>query len=220
MGRKREEPIPRDSRRLTIMTAERPVLTAAERNLALAWVLAVAAGWVLGFYLCGVIENWLSTFFIDGLVIGSAIGIAQGLVLRRNRIAPMLPWVVVSIIGFGVGKFFGDVIGQGSTSLVSIALSGAIIGLVAGIAQSVVLMDRFSNAWWWIVANVVAWIVGWTLIGLLNESASSLVMTYADGAFGAMVIGVITAITLVALSRHPVPKPINAEAEAADPRQA
>jgi hypothetical protein len=45
-------------------------------------------------------------------------------------------------------------------------------------------------------------------------------MTYADGAFGAAVIGVITAITLVALSRHPVPKPINAEAEAADPRQA
>jgi hypothetical protein len=194
------------------MTAERPVLTSAERNLGLAWVVAVAAGWVIGFYLCGVIETWLSTFFIDGLVIGSAIGIAQGLVLRRNRIAPMLPWVVVSIIGFGVGKFFGDVIGQGSTSLAAIALGGAIIGLVAGIAQSVVLMDRFSSWWWWIVANVVAWTVGWTLIGILNESATSLVMTYTFGALGAAVIGVITAIALVAVSRRPMPKPITAEA--------
>lgn len=179
-------------------------MTAAERNLGLPWVVAVVAGWVIGFWLCGAIQEFLSTFFIDGLVIGSAVGIAQGLVLRRQHIAPFVPWVALSIIGFGIGKFVSDIIGQASTNPAAIMLGGAVIGLLVGLTQSVVLMDRFARAWWWIGANVLAWAVGWSMIGLADPS--SVAMTYAVGAIGAAAVGIITGIALIGLSRHRVAK--------------
>ena len=138
-------------------------ITAAERNLGIQWVLAVVAGWAIGFFLCEALEQFLTTFFVDGLVIGSAMGIAQGLVLRR-RIAPLLPWVVASIIGFAIGKFVADAVGPALPDLAATVVSGAIIGLSAGTAQSLVLRGRYSPAWWWIAANVAGWAAGWSLM--------------------------------------------------------
>jgi hypothetical protein len=187
-------------------------MTVFERNLGLQWVIAVVAGWVIGFFLCGVIENRLSTFFIDGLVIGTTIGVAQGLVIRR-RIAPMALWVVVSVIGFGIGKFVADLIGQASPSLPAMALGGAVIGLAVGFTQFVILMDQSSRAWWWIAANAVGWAAAWLLIELVPSS--SVVMTYAVVALGATVVGVITGIALIGLSRHPIQTnlPTNSDVE-------
>ncbi len=184
--------------------AARSQFTAAERNLGLQWVVAVVAGWAIGFFLCEALEQFLTTFFIDGLVIGSAMGIAQGLVLRR-RIAPILLWVVASIIGFAIGKFVADAVGPALPEVAATVVSGAIIGLSAGIAQSLVFLNRFSRAWWWVAANVVAWAVGWSLISLADGSDMSIAMAYVVGAAGAAVIGVITGIALLGLVRHPTP---------------
>ncbi len=162
------------------------------------------AGWAIGFFLCEALEQFLTTFFIDGLVIGSAMGIAQGLVLRR-RIAPILLWVVASIIGFAIGKFVADAVGPALPEVAATVVSGAIIGLSAGIAQSLVFLNRFSRVWWWVAANVVAWAVGWSLISLADGSDMSIAMAYVVGAAGAAVIGVITGIALLGLVRHPTP---------------
>lgn len=185
-------------------------MTATDRNLGLSWVAAVVAGWIIGFFLCGVIEDFISTFFIDGLVIGSAIGVAQALVVRK-RIAPAIPWVVVSIIGFGAGKFFADAVEQALPGLVAVALGGAIIGLLVGVTQAVVLRNRFTRAWWWIAANAVGWAVGWTVIGLASGSVDSIAMTYVVGAVGAAVVGVVTAIALIWLIRYPAADPLPAD---------
>ena len=192
------------------MTAVRSLSTAADRNLGIQWVAAVVAGWIIGFFLCGVIEDFISTFFIDGLVIGTAIGIAQALVVRK-RIAPAIPWVVVSIIGFGAGKFLADTVEQAMSGLVAMALGGVIIGLLVGITQAVVLLDRFSRAWWWIAANTVGWAVGWSVIGLASGSVDSIAMAYVVGSLGAAVVGVITAVVLIWLTRHPTPDPLPAD---------
>ena len=184
--------------------------TAAERNLGLQWVVAVVAGWAIGFFLCEALEQFLTTFFIDGLVIGSAMGIAQGLVLRR-RIAPLIPWVVVSVIGFGIGKFAADAVGPALPGMAAPVVSGAIIGLSAGIAQSLVLLNRFSRVWWWVAANVAAWAAGWSFISLADGSDLAIAMVYVVGAAGAAVVGVITGIALLGLLRHRTPEAATSE---------
>jgi hypothetical protein len=184
-------------------------VTAAERNLALQWVVAVVAGWAIGFFLCEAIEQFVSTFFVDGLVIGSAMGIAQAVVLRR-RIAPFFPWVLVSIVGFGVGKFVADLIGQTVSDVAGMAIAGAVIGLLVGLTQAVILMDRYANAWRWIAANVVAWSVGWTVIDIAAGATSVVALFYVLGALGAALVGIVTGIALIGLTRHPSPEELPA----------
>ena len=105
------------------MTAIGLPRTAAERTLGLQWVLAVVIGWVIGFFVCEWLEEFLSTAFVDGLVIGTAVGIAQGLVLRKG-IAPVLPWVALSIVGFAIGKLVSDLVGQAMPEPLGVVLEG------------------------------------------------------------------------------------------------
>lgn len=188
------------------MTAIGLPRNAAERNLGLQWVLAVVIGWAIGFFVCEWIEEFLSTAFIDGLVIGTAVGIAQGLILRK-RIAPVVPWVVVSIVGFAIGKFVSDLVGQASPGPLGMVLGGAVIGLSAGVAQWLILRRRFPQAGWWIAANVLGWAAGWSLISSVDGSNVSVALIYAVGAAGAALVGIITGIALIGLVRQPIAQP-------------
>jgi hypothetical protein len=178
--------------------------TQAERYLAIEWVLASIVGWGIGFFVC----EGLKPFFYDithlggdGLIIGAAIGIAQGLVVRR-RIAPMGWWVLVSALGFGVGKFLGEAAAGGMPAVVGSLLTGAIIGLSVGVAQWLVLRGKVTGAGWWLAANIVGWAIGWSLISLVEEAEGmSTAMVYLIGGVGAAAAGIITGIALVGLSR-------------------
>ena len=59
-------------------------MNASERSLGLQWVAATVVGWLIGFAACEALQSFLTTVFVDGLVIGTAIGLAQWLVLRRS----------------------------------------------------------------------------------------------------------------------------------------
>ena len=178
--------------------------TQAERYLAIQWVLASIVGWGIGFFVC----EGLKPFFYDithlggdGLIIGASIGIAQGLVLRR-RMAPMGWWVLVSVLGFGVGKFLGEAAAQGMPAVVGSALTGAIIGASVGVAQWLVLRGKVTGVGWWVAANVVGWAIGWSLVSLVEEAEGmSTAMVYLIGGVGAAAAGIITGIALVGLSR-------------------
>jgi hypothetical protein len=183
------------------MTVITPPRTSAERSLGLQWVGAVVSGWAIGFFACEWLEEFLSTAFVDGLVIGTAVGIAQGIVLRK-RIAPAGWWIVVSIVGFGIGKLVSDQIGQALPGPVGMVLGGAAIGLSAGVAQWLILSRRYSHAGLWIGANVVGWAAAWSLISLADGSELSVAVTYLVGAAGAALVGVITGIALIGLTRQ------------------
>ena len=184
------------------MTSMNLTSTSGERNLGIQWVVATVVGWGIGFFLCEALNAFLASFtHSDGLVIGTAVGVAQGLVLRR-RIAPMGWWVLTSAIGFGVGKALGEAVGQGMPAVLGHGLAGAIIGAVVGVAQWLVLRGRVARAEWWVVANVVAWAIGWSVISLVEHAeGTSTLVVYLVGGAGAAMAGIVTGIALIALSR-------------------
>ena len=176
-------------------------LTRTERGLGFQWVTANIVGWAIGFFVCEALNAFLATVFVDGLVIGTAMGIAQWLVLRRP-FAPMGWWVVVSIVGFGAGKAVGDAFVQGIPPVVGYGLDGAIIGASVGIGQWLVLRRHVARAGWWVIANIAAWALAWSIIGFAEASEGlPILMVYLVGATGAAVAGIITGIALIRLSR-------------------
>src|SRR4051794_36781958 len=130
-------------------------MSASERNIGLAWVAATVVGWLIGFAACEALQSFLTTVFVDGLVIGSAIGIAEWLVLRR-WMSPVGWWVAASIVGFGAGKALSDAMLPGTSTLVGYVLSGAVIGAVVGLAQALVLRRSLRSALWWAPVSAVA----------------------------------------------------------------
>ncbi|GAC1678003.1 MAG: hypothetical protein NVS9B8_18710 [Candidatus Limnocylindrales bacterium] len=180
-------------------------LTRAEWGLVLRWVLATIIGWIVGFAICEAvvkpIVNALTHFNSDGAVIGTAIGIGQWLVLGR-RINRSGWWILASILGFAVGKGVADSVAQTVPGVVGWALGGLAIGLLLGLVQWLVLHAYVREARWWILANAVAWAVGWTVIASVDpEGGTAIGLAYLIGAIGAGIAGVITAAALVWLGR-------------------
>lgn len=179
-------------------------LTQAERGFGLLWVAANVVGWIVGFALCEALKAFVSTVLVDGLVIGTGVGLAQWLVLRR-RLPRVGWWIVLSILGFGVGNALGEALVATVSSPVRDVLDGALIGASVGAAQWLLLRRRVSGAELWLPANVVGWAVGWTLIGLGEGSETwPVVAVYAVGALGAAVAAIITGLTLISLLRRPI----------------
>ena len=175
--------------------------TAAERNLVIWWTVATIVGWAIGFFVCEALKSFFSTLYSDGLVIGAGIGIAQGVVLRR--MAPMGWWLLVSIVGFGIGLAVSEAAFGADPGLAGRALTGLIIGAAAGAAQWLVLRRRFAQAQWWLLAMIPAWIVGWLIIRAAEElEDSSTLVVYLVGGFGAAVVGIVTGVVLTRLARH------------------
>jgi hypothetical protein len=179
-------------------------LTSHERSVGVWWVAATAVGWAVGFYVCEAVKAFVSTLNSDGLIIGGSIGIAQWLVLR-HRLAPMRWWVVLSILGFGIGKAAGQAVSQGLPAALGLVLTGAVIGLSVGIVQWLALQGPLSRAGWWLAASVAGWAVGWIIIGVVEDSVGVAIQwVYLGGATGAAVAGIITGFALI-LMRRPGP---------------
>ena len=190
------------------MTALRKSLTPAEWSLALRWVVATTAGWIIGFAICEAvvkpIVDTLTHFNSDGAVIGIAIGIGQALVLK-SRISRTRWWILASIIGFGIGKNVSDPVAQAISGPLGSALGGLAIGTSLGVVQWLVLRRHIPEARWWILATAIAWAVGWAIIASVDTEAAggSTATAYLIGAIGAGSAGVITAAALVWLLRRP-----------------
>ena len=116
-------------------------MTALERRLGIQSVVANVVGWLIGFALCEALQSFISTVLVDGLVIGSAVGIAQWLVLRR-WMSSVGYWVLLSIVGFGVGKALAEAVLPSVSTLPGYGATGAIIGAAVGVAQWPVLRRR------------------------------------------------------------------------------
>jgi hypothetical protein len=184
------------------MTTHNPPVTRSEWGFALLWVLATAAGWVVGFAICEVLKDFVESFSADGAVIGVSIGILQWVALR-GRINRAGWWILASIIGFAVGKFAADYIATSLSGAVGSGLGGVAIGASLGIAQWLVLRRHVAKAGWWVLASGLAWAIGWAIISVVHEEAAGgpTAAAYVIGAAGAAVAGVITGVSLLGLFR-------------------
>jgi hypothetical protein len=178
-----------------------PPLTRNELGLGLWWVLATTVGWVVGFAICEAQKEFFESLSADGAVIGTSVGILQWLVMRRH-VSRAGWWILVSIVGFGIGKLIGDAIAQAVSGPVGIGLSGGAIGASLGLAQWLILRRHVVEAGWWVLASALAWAVGWSIVMLAEETAGGPTGTaYLIGAAGAAVAGVVTGGSLIWLFR-------------------
>jgi hypothetical protein len=107
---------------------------------------------------------------IGALVLGSAIGTAQWLVLR-TKIPLSNRYVLATSLGWFVAGL-----------LQSYNFFGAISGAFVGIAQWSILRKFFYQAGWWVLVNTI----GWGLAGFLSLQASLRLNPYAVS-FGVLV---------------------------------
>jgi hypothetical protein len=183
-----------------MLTPTSSAMTQATRTLYLQWVLATIVGWAIGFYVCEAIEHFISTVFVDGLVLGAGLGLAQGIVLR-GRIAHPGWWAGATFLGFGVAKGVAAVLVNGQSAAVTAAMTAVLIGIALGLAQWLVLGIRRPGAAWWLPATIAAWAIGWTIIGLVQSAGWPTITVYLGGGAGAAAAGLITGTALVWLVR-------------------
>ena len=145
------------------------------------WIVASTLGWLVGWAILGEVG------------IGAALGVAQWLVLR-GEVANAGWWILASaaawLVGWGI-IVSGLVVPTGA-DLISSLIVGAVMGLLLGAGQLLVLRRWTHYASLWIPANVSAWSVSFT--GIMGGAALT-----------GFVVGVVTGLVLDWLLRYPLP---------------
>lgn len=173
----------------------------------LQWVLATTVGWIVGMALFSMLVNILSNITGDntgvivwsilGTIPGSVIGMNQWIVLNLFSFSKDEPggkwWVIVTIFGWSIS--LAIVVGLGVGERIGFTISGAVIGISVGIAQWFVLRSRVKRSEWWGLINTASWILGLSLIDLLDQAIGF--------ALAGVVSGALTGACLVWLLRNP-----------------
>ncbi len=146
----------------------------------LQWILATLVGFLLS--LC-LIEVDVRPHFkaTEGVIGGTIIGLAQGMILkqRSKTIAPW--WVLMSTLSWGlIGASNFGAIGWMAPRTLRIEpriifglLNGLQVGTLLGIGQWLVLRQKFHKASMWILVVAISWsvglVLGWSVGGILRR---------------------------------------------------
>jgi hypothetical protein len=175
----------------------------------LAFPLAGLAGTAAG----GRVDSPLSAF-IGGAVAGLVVGVGQVLVGRRRL--GLRRWIPATALGMGIGLLLGAAVVGYRTSLGSLAVMGAVTGLVLGAAQAAALPGRARHRWAWAAATPVLWSLGWTVTTLGGIDVDRQFTIF--GAYGALTFSALSGLLLHRLlpyraaagPHHPAHRPIEA----------
>ena len=150
-----------------------------------------------------------------GAVAGLVLGLGQTLA-SRGRL-DIRRWAPATAIGMGLGLLLGAVTVGYRTSLGSLALMGALTGVVLGVAQALALPARTRRRWAWAVAMPVLWTLGWTATTLGGISVEDQFTIF--GAYGAVTFSALSGLLLhvllpyrAAASANAAPAPAGARA--------
>jgi hypothetical protein len=188
------------------------------------WTVATLAGYAVGTLaiLPGVVglayaaQPEILIGLVSGAVIGGALGIAQWLVLRRY-IEMTFWWILACILGGMIGLSIGMALGD-SLALPAVraatreaaagalpwrvilqaGISGALLGVMLGAAQWLVLRGAVRSAGWWIIVSGLGWMLGLGLGALIAEISNVLIAVLLTGAIG----GAVTGLALQQLRWH------------------
>ncbi len=166
------------------------------------WVLATETGWIVGMGLAAVLGQVFSPLThtillvvgwgVFGLLVGAAIGISQSFVLKNmlpeGAASTRVRWIGASIVGWGLG--LAVVIGLGAGERYGFGISGAVVGLITGLAQIIALPKGFHAPGWWLLASICAWFAGLGAIDLLDQNVGVLLTGLIAGSItGAVLFG-------------------------------
>ena len=148
-------------------------------GLLLLWLVSTTMGWFLGQALLP---------GVGVIITGFGIGILQWFVLQ-GRFPKTWHWILAS----GLGWVAGWVIAYLALPQELEVSAGMVFGATMGVGQWLVLRHRVRWSGWWIVASVIGWTTGLTLMpGIL-----------LTGIMG----GLLTGIALEILMRFPRQRP-------------
>jgi hypothetical protein len=147
----------------------------------LLWILLGTIGWAISLgakHLLGMpVSAWemdVPMGILDGLIVGSIVGVFQFLVLARRRYAVL--WIPISALGHGAASaavhlallstgclsWLWQAFGMSAVSFVV----GSVYGAVVGIAQWLLVRKWLRRSGMWLVAWVIGAAVGDSLAGL------------------------------------------------------
>lgn len=187
----------------------------------LRWVLLTIVGLTIGF-IAGFVLGEIGLGFI-GLetTLGAAVGFMQWLALRRV-IKIGISWAMTNVIGFLVSSSIHTLalyvwklpedlgVPLGALGWMIAFVLG---GTLAGIMQQRILRHHVRRSGWWVPASAAGWGLGMTGLGIffqffhvMKSGPAVLKLIHnvlAPLLIPSVVLGVITAVTLIWLMRQP-----------------
>jgi hypothetical protein len=156
-------------------------------------VLGIPLSGYLGWGVAGHVDG-VSPALIGGALTGAGIGFAQWLTLRRS-LGLGLGWIAATSAGLAVGLAIGASVVGYETTMSQLAIMGAIQGACVGLAQGMLLRNKFSLWPAWIVAMPVFFSIGWVVTDLVIDSGQQFTVF---GASGTVVFAILSGLLLMA----------------------
>lgn len=129
------------------------------------WTLATAAGWMFWVFGASFPLFWLVLWpflLFCGSIPGITVGVFQWRLLRRYQpnagawLLGIMPGTIISWLA----------INRAANTDVVNAENGAIIGLIIGISQAIVLAHWIKwRALFWVLISIASWIISWIVFG-------------------------------------------------------
>lgn len=175
----------------------RPLSRPSEARTFFIWmglcVLGIPLAGYLGWGVAGHVDS-VTPALIGGALTGAGIGFAQWLFLRRSLgVGP--EWIVATSVGLAVGLAVGAMVVGYETTTSQLAIMGAIQGAFVGIAQGMVLRNKFSLWHAWMVAMPVVFSIAWVVTDGVIDSGKQFTVF---GASGAVVFAILSGLLLLA----------------------
>jgi hypothetical protein len=185
----------------TAVREARPVVRQSARpagvKLFFTWaglcLLGIPLAGYLGWGVAGHVDG-VAPALLGGALTGAGIGFAQWVLLRRT-LGIGLGWIAATGAGLAVGLAIGAFVVGFETTTSQLAIMGAIQGSFVGVAQGMVLRNRFSLWHAWMVAMPVFFSTGWVVTDIVIDSGQQFTVF---GASGAVVFAILSGLLLVA----------------------
>ncbi|PKB79327.1 MAG: hypothetical protein BZY88_13900 [SAR202 cluster bacterium Io17-Chloro-G9] len=149
----------------------------APYRLAAQWIWASTAGWFLGYAMGFAVVAGIEFSYrpiaetVFGAVVGAGFGLTQYWVLRR-RFRYAYWWPITCILGWTLGVFAGELatdrwLGNDVNFIAERILLGAVIGLITGAMQWMVVRRSYPQEIWWLGVSIPGYLVALVVHGLL-----------------------------------------------------
>lgn len=173
-----------------------PMLSAIHHSFLLRWILVNLAGWAAALHLLGLaVRN-------DAIIVVVAFGLAGVLFIAlaqwwvlRVYLAVGLWWVLVTTLAVLLGgllDLLATPITTALTQSLHYTLLGALVGLLIGWCQWLILRRFFGRQMLWLFAN---------LLGGALCASISLPLNFSRSLLGAALLGLITGYALLVMGR-------------------